>query len=807
MCKKLISLASLIMVFGLVSDVTVVNADTNWTGAGADDLWSTAANWSDGVPDEADVVTIASPPEQGPVIDGTVAAVCAAVNGPGHESQGNNSMDITGGNFTIVGDWSIAKKGSAIVNVGGGTIDIGDDLNIGPKAGEMTFNMTGGVVNASSSLIVARKGGAVATFNMYGGTLSCGDFQIAPQDTDTNGVANLYGGTINTGAIEIATEGGTGLLDLQGGTLVINADARDVLTGYINLGKIVGYGGAMPVSVTYNADAGITTVAAAEAAVASNPSPAHGEKDVLPDVVLSWTPGESAGQHDVYFGTSFDDVNAATNLDPMGPDKVYRARQDISSYVVPETLDFGQTYYWRVDEADVSTSRLDRGDVWQFTAEPFAYPVAVENIAATASSSAVAKGPENTVNGSGLDDSGLLHGKDGDDNMWLSSSEPDGAWIEYEFDKAYKLDQMWVWNYNGAGLNVAYGLNNVTIEYSTDDTNYTTLGATHEFLIAPGENDYARNTTVDFGGVVAKYVKITANSNWSNGITDQYGLSEVRFLHIPMRARKPSPDSGATDVGLDVVLSFRAGREAAKHNVYFSSDEQAVIDGTVLVTTGSQTSYGPLSLDLGTTYYWKVNEINMAEPHTMWQGDIWDFTTQEFLVVDDFELYNDLDPTDPESKRIFNVWIDGYEVPTNGSLVGYENAPFCEQTIVHSGNQSMPFFYNNTGGAAYSEAELPLSPPQNWTQAGAATLALYFHGAEGSTGQLYVKVDGSKMVYDGDAADIAKVEWKQWNIDLASLGASLLNVTKLSIGIDGNGASGTLYLDDIRLYRLAPQAN
>jgi len=67
-----------------------------------------------------------------------------------------------------------------------------------------------------------------------------------------------------------------------------------------------------------------------------------------------------------------------------------------------------------------------------------------------------------------------------------------------------------------------------------------------------------------------------------------------------------------------------------------------------------------------------------------------------------------------------------------------------------------------------------------------------------------VKVDGSKVVYDGDAGDIAKPEWTQWNIDLASLGVNLQNITKLVIGIDGNGASGTLYVDDIGLYALAP---
>ncbi|MHC4174709.1 MAG: hypothetical protein ACYTBX_12375 [Planctomycetota bacterium] len=117
----------------------------------------------------------------------------------------------------------------------------------------------------------------------------------------------------------------------------------------------------------------------------------------------------------------------------------------------------------------------------------------------------------------------------------------------------------------------------------------------------------------------------------------------------------------------------------------------------------------------------------------------------------------------------------------------------------------MPLAYSNTGGAAYSEVELTLSPAQDWTQAGVVTLVLYFHGAPGNTGQLYLKVNGSKVVYDGDAADIATLRWKQWNIDLASVGTNLQNVTTLSIGIDGTGASGTLYVDDIRLYRLVPE--
>jgi len=474
---------------------------------------------------------------------------------------------------------------------------------------------------------------------------------------------------------------------------------------------------------------GFYAVSSAEPWLASAPNPADGATDVPRDVVLSWKPGIFApaiNGHKVYLGESFNNVN----------DGIGGITESANSYAPAQRLDFNTTYYWRVDEVNSPPDyTVYEGRVWSFTTELLAYPV--ENVTVTASSQSENQEPENTVNGSGLDVNDL-HSIEPVD-MWLSGEEkePNRAWIEYELDKVYKLHEMWVWNFNGMMESlIGLGFKDVTIEYSVNGTDYTRLETTHEFTRAPGTLDYAHNTTVDFSGVTAKYVRLTANSNWG-GILDQYGLSEVRFFYIPVYPREPNPDSGAIDVSIgtidepiDVTLGFRAGREAVTHDVYFSTDEQAVADGTAPVTTVTESSFGPLSLDLGKTYYWKINEVNEAETPTTWQSDIWNFTTQKYFVVDDFEDYNDYPPDE-----IWATWVDGYGVPANGATVGYP-APdwdagehYVETTIVRGGQQSMPYFYDNSGPANYSEATLTLSSPQDWTIKGIEALSLRFRGS------------------------------------------------------------------------------
>jgi len=498
--------------------------------------------------------------------------------------------------------------------------------------------------------------------------------------------------------------------------------------------------------------------------IASKPRPSDQANNVYQNVVLSWTPGIYATTHDVYFGTNFDDVNNAKR-DSIPQGVQANLDQVDTSYDPPGLLEFSQTYYWRVDE--VNGPDVWKGKVWSFTVEPFVYPI--QNITATASSShSTNMGPENTINGSGLNED-YEHSTD-NKTMWLSSGTgPQPNWIRYEFDRVYKLFELWVWNSNWPLETIfGLGLKEVTIEYSTDANDWTQLNGVHVFEQATGLDDYVHNTIIPFEGVVAKYVRITANSNWGGG--SQYGLSEVLFFYKPVRPRDPSPEDEATDVALDAVLGWQAGRDADTHDVYFSTDWEAVVNGTVEVSTVSETSYEPNSLELGRTYYWKVDEVNITEVPTTWQGDLWSFSTVDYLVVDDFEDYNNSEP-----ERIFDTWVDGWGIAENGSQVGYDAAPFAERSIVHSGSQSMPFFYDNTGAAVYSEALRTFDTAQDWTGNGIEMLTLFFRGVppafeelspgnflmSGTGSDIYQTTDEFRYAYKtltGDGSITARIE-------------------------------------------------
>ncbi|MGE5296659.1 MAG: discoidin domain-containing protein [Solirubrobacterales bacterium] len=470
---------------------------------------------------------------------------------------------------------------------------------------------------------------------------------------------------------------------------------------------------------------------------AVSPVPGDGATDVPRDAAVSWTPGELAATHDVYFGSAYADVNDASRADPKGV-LASQGQTDVA-YDPDGLLEYGQTYYWRIDEVNgAPDNTIYGGQVWSFTVEPFSYPITA--VTATASSEQPGMVAMNTVNGAGLNASDE-HSTDST-QMWMSAgTQPN--WIQFQFDRVYKLDELWVWNSNQLiEAFIGFGAKDVTFEYSTDGQTWTTLEGVPPFAQASGSPTYKANTVVDCAGVMAQYVKLTINASW--GGLPQTGLAEVRFFYTPVQAREPSPVDGATGVGLDASMNWRPGREATSHTVYFGSDNAAVTAGTAPASTVTSHGFTPAAMEFGTTYYWRADEVGDTGTY---EGGVWSFTTEEFATVEDFESYDD------EDNRIYNAWLDGYSAGTSGSTVGHMEAPFAEQSIVHGGRQSMPMAYDNTVSPYYSEAEHEFAAVQNMTGNGATELCVWTRGYP-ALASVAVTETGGKMSLTGAGADI-----------------------------------------------------
>ncbi len=480
---------------------------------------------------------------------------------------------------------------------------------------------------------------------------------------------------------------------------------------------------------------------------AYSPDPADGELYMDTWASLYWSAGENAATHDMYFGENFNDVNDGT------PDSsVFRGNQ-VGTYF---TVGFpGFPYPDGLVPGTTYYWRIDEVEADGVTKQKgnvwsFAIP------------------PKTTYDPDPADGSEFV-----DPDVKLSWTPGFGAMLHY----VYFGD-----NFDDVS-NASGGL-------PAGATTYTPSP------LELGKAFYWRVDEFDGAGTYKGAV-------W--GFTTPGAVGSL------------NPSNGAVDVKQTQILNWSPGDHAASHQVYFGTDKEVVRNADTgspeykgTRDLGSQ-SYDPGKLQWDATYYWRIDEVNNVNPDSPWTGLVWSFTTANFLIVDDFESYNDLDPAEAESNRIFNVWIDGYGIPTNGSLVGYDTPPFAEQTIVHGGSQSMPLYYDNSVG--YSEATLTLTYPRDWTEKGVNKLTIWFRGnSDNAAETLYVALNGNAVV-SNDNPDAAQITaWTEWTIDLqafADQGVNLANVNTIALGLgDRNnpaaGGSGTMYFDDIRLYPPPP---
>jgi hypothetical protein len=560
------------------------------------------------------------------------------------------------------------------------------------------------------------------------------------------------------------------------------------------------------------------------------PQPGDGFTYVDPCTALQWSAGFNAVGHDVYLGTDRAAVES-------GAGDTLKASGLLRPTYTPGPLARATTYYWRVDET-VGSSKVT-GPVWSFAVRP---------VMAKADPSLIGwwklddEGSGTAVDYSGWDHYGTLYGPqwtegyfgdglefDGlddyvdcgtDASIALSGSFTLAAWIRLN---ASTSDAKIASNQNNAtgGYKMGVYSNKVELEIRTAANspllNRPIEGGT---ILTPGlwyhvagvysQGQYLRTYVngvldrerllTDLLGTSNGTLKIGRESHtsgfyWFGSLDDvrlyNRALTQEEVQQIvrgdPRLAsdRQPARDA-VVDFRDATALSWSPGETAAAHDVYFGTDKAAVkAAGTTSPEYQGRQDETSFSLDglvtFGGTYFWRIDEVE-ADGTTLYPGDVWGFTIPDYLLVDDFESYNDLED---QGTRIYETWLDGL---TNGttSVVGNWDPPFCEQTIVHGGKQSMPMDYNNIIEPYRAEGEREFAPVQDWTTADVNTLSLWYRGLppaflEAADGLITMGGSGHDI---WDNADDFRFAWKR----LSGNGSILVKVE--SIGNTNAWAKG-----------------
>ncbi|HUU17506.1 MAG TPA: LamG domain-containing protein [Sedimentisphaerales bacterium] len=592
---------------------------------------------------------------------------------------------------------------------------------------------------------------------------------------------------------------------------------------------------------------------------AYNPNPGDGKKNIDPDVELNWTEGYGAKLHTVYFGDNFDQVNNATGGQSQAAltytpgtlesgkayywrvdefDVVTTHKGDVWSFTTLPVItitDPNLIGWWMFDEGTGNTAIDFSGYGNNGTLGGGAQWV-----------DGVIGGALNLVDGghviidSVLDD---ITSPNISLSIWIKTTQ--GSEGELIAANTTGSSHPFMLGIQGGNIYVNEDSDVGQFPPAVNDDQWHMItyvrNGSRGYIYVDGVEQGRYQGGFDLDAIARWSIGMewdSAPSNFYNGMVDDarfYNASltadQVKELMRgdPLVAWKPSPDNNST-VDIDEAkqpLSWSAGDAASEHDVYFGADKDAVEKADASDTTGiyrgrqGATSYSiPEALEwAGGPYYWRIDENNTDG--TISTGGTWSFSVADYLIVDDFEDY------DTGENQIWYAWVDGlgYGIPGtppysagngSGSAVGDETTySYTEETIVHGGSQAMPVYYDNNQQAKlkYSEVEMTLSSLRDWTKEGVGVLTIWFHGvASNGAESLYVALNGNAVVTH-DNPNAAQVEtWTQWNIDLqafADQGVNLANVNTIAIGIGNKnnplaGGSGTMYIDDILLYRPAP---
>jgi hypothetical protein len=302
---------------------------------------------------------------------------------------------------------------------------------------------------------------------------------------------------------------------------------------------------------------------------ARRPFPSDNEASVKPNVVLNWWAGFGAVYHDVYLGTNFDDVNDATI-----ESSEYMGNFDVNSYD-PCGLDIETTYYWRVDEENAACG-IVKGAVWSFTTMEMS-------------------------------------------DLRATNPEPSDA----AEDVNPYTSLSWTAGYGAISHDVYLGINAIDVDNATVSSD--------EYMGNFDVNSYDP-CGLDFGAIY--YWRIDEENVFGTAKGDVWSFTTVEILEF--KAFDPDPPDGAEGVDPNTVLSWSVGIGAISHDVYLGTDFADVNDAGIYSDeykgNYDVNSYDPCGLDIGTFYYWRIDEENAT--YGMVKGTVWSFRTMklEFMA-------------------------------------------------------------------------------------------------------------------------------------------------------------------------------
>ncbi|MHC4628682.1 MAG: DUF1349 domain-containing protein, partial [Planctomycetota bacterium] len=482
---------------------------------------------------------------------------------------------------------------------------------------------------------------------------------------------------------------------------------------------------------------------------AGTPKPGNGALVGLDDATpLSFSPGEEAASHDVYFGLDRDAVAGADTADATG---VYRGNQNATTFTPAEGVEWGGgPYYWRIDENNTDGT-ISEGGIWSFSVADF---IPVEDFESYTDNDAENEaiwqhwidGYDDPANGSQAGDlvppyaeRGIV--RSGGQSLPLYYNNTGSV---TNSEAALTLTAPRDWTKHGVGeLSIWFQGQPASAGSFTEGPvgTFTLTSRSGDIWNQSDQFHFAYRTLTGMGSIVAKIESVQNTASWAKcGVMIRETLdADSKFAAVYIM---PTNADGTPTNGCRFQARENTGADAVSDTGMQTPEQEAI-----------------------TAPYWVKLERDVTgsfRAHYSSNGTSWTQITWRPLVSMESTVHVGLALTSNNT----NAVCEG--VFSNVTTTGTVGPQWTSQDIGIAANAAEPLYValSNTTGAP----------------------AVVAHP-------------------DPAAANITT--WTEWVIPLqefADKGINLTNVNKIALGLGSTGGaaaggSGKVYFDDIRLYR------